>query len=308
MRTKILHLFLLASVLMQAQITISFEENEGYTLGNINNQQGWKTFNIPDDELIEEYIDQQDVTDEYSTVGGQALKISSIETFPDDYDGEFGAYKDLETQVTLSNHDEISFDVLIDEIDHSDYYIDFFQLDENTEATGGVLLGFYYEGDILVVEYVDEDYETVETGHYWQPNIWMHCVIRIENNHLQYFVNDTLVRETPVYFNEFNSIMIDTDSYGGHLFIDNIQINSSSLGVTENDNTSKVKLVQNQDEIKIHGLNTYEHFEINVFDASGTLLYQPEAERFNTSHLPSGIYYLTAKTKNKIIKFKFLKK
>lgn len=296
-------------ILFSAQINISFENEEGFTLGNINNQVGWSTFNAPDYEPILEPIDQQDVTNIRPSHGINSLKITSLETFPEDYDGFFGVVKDFGSNINFVNGTEISFDVYFDTIDASDYIVTLMNSNSFDELMGLGGIEFFYNGEILLPLLVDGEYEYTETPYSWAPDLWMNCKIKVEDDIIKYFVNNQMIGTSDIIHNSFNEMYILTDNYGGHMFIDNIRIVAEGLGTSEVDENQNLRLVKDGEMMKLIGYSKDENFNIKVFNSNGRLIYDfKSTTEFPIENLPKGVYFVNViNENNNVFQLKFLK-
>ena len=224
MKNKYLLILSLVSSFAMAQKSISFENNEGYTTGNIHGQNNWEV-TLNSDELP---INGQTITSESASAGSNALKIAV------DVDEDFGwfpiygAAKILDQGFNYKNT-TIEFDVYISELDGSTFEFGTYGAD-NDEFVPISTFSFNYTGNLEVVSSIDYDYEATEFT--WQADKWYKLKAEISENQIKYYIDGTLVY-TGTNFSKTNvlGIIFLHDNISGFAYIDNIKINDEVMSV-----------------------------------------------------------------------------
>ena len=303
MKNKYLLMLSLVSSFAMAQKSISFENNEGYTTGNIHGQNNWEV-TLNSDELP---IYGQTITSESASAGSNALKIAV------DVDEDFGwfpiygAAKILDQGFNYKNT-TIEFDAYISELDGSTFEFGTYGAD-NDEFVPISTFSFNYTGNLEVVSSIDYDYEATEFT--WQADKWYKLKAEISENQIKYYIDGTLVY-TGTNFSKTNvlGIIFLHDNISGFAYIDNIKINDEVMSVNDvkKDN---IKLYPNpvKDVLKIDIPNNETITNICIYNVAGQKVKTFSLPKeINVESLPKGNYIIEITTdKDKKYTSKFIK-
>ena len=160
----------------KAQETISFESEEGFTLGTIHNQNGWTVTEAGAGTGV--YLSEQNITDAYASDGTYSLQIAADTEFPPQENAVVGATSPT-LQIT-GDQIEFSFDIFMDvdedpETDTAD--LDFYAVSAG-EGFVVARVKFNWEGNIFVLDEVDGTLNFYDSGVAWTPDAWQ--TVRIE--------------------------------------------------------------------------------------------------------------------------------
>ena len=303
MKNKYLLMLSLVSSFAMAQKSISFENNEGYTTGNIHGQNNWEV-TLNSDELP---INGQTITSESASAGSNALKIAV------DVDEDFGwfpiygAAKILDQGFNYKNT-TIEFDAYISELDGSTFEFGTYGAD-NDEFVPISTFSFNYTGNLEVVSSIDYDYEATEFT--WQADKWYKLKAEISENQIKYYIDGTLVY-TGTNFSKTNvlGIIFLHDNFSGFAYIDNIKINDEVMSVN-NVKKSNIKLYPNpvKDVLKIDIPNNETITNICIYNVSGQKVKTFSLPKeMNVESLPKGNYIIEITTdKDQKYTSKFIK-
>jgi hypothetical protein len=111
-----------------SQETISFESNESYILGTLNNQNGWEVTEGSEGAFLQNQV----VSDEESSDGNYAFKNSYESGFDFQWLPIFGAAKNFDSPKTFEDF-TFSYDVLITESNGADFEMTLFGVDANDD-------------------------------------------------------------------------------------------------------------------------------------------------------------------------------
>ena len=293
----------LVSSFAMAQKSISFENNEGYTTGNIHGQNNWQV-TLNSDELP---INGQTITSESASAGSNALKIAVDINEDFGWFPIYGAAKILDQGFNYKNT-TIEFDVYISELDGSTFEFGTYGAD-NDEFVPISTFSFNYTGNLEVVSSIDYDYEATEFT--WQADKWYKLKAEISENQIKYYIGGTLVY-TGTNFSKTNvlGIIFLHDNISGFAYIDNIKINDEVMSVNDvkKDN---IKLYPNpvKDVLKIDIPNNETITNICIYNVAGQKVKTFSLPKeINIESLPKGNYIIEITTdKDKKYTSKFIK-
>ena len=303
MKNKYLLMLSLVSSFAMAQKSISFENNEGYTTGNIHGQNNWEV-TLNSDELP---INGQTITSESASAGSNALKIAV------DVDEDFGwfpiygAAKILDQGFNYKNT-TIEFDAYISELDGSTFEFGTYGAD-NDEFVPISTFSFNHTGNLEVVSSIDYDYEATEFT--WQADKWYKLKAEISENQIKYYIDGTLVY-TGTNFSKTNvlGIIFLHDNFSGFAYIDNIKINDEVMSVHDV-KKNNIKLYPNpvKDVLKIDIQNNETITNICIYNVAGQKVKTFSLPKeINVESLPKGNYIIEITTdKDKKYPSKFIK-
>ncbi len=287
-----------------AQETISFEASEGFTLGNISNQNGW---NVTDSDGV--LISNQLISNEIVFDGEYALKNGFDEAYDFQWFPIFGVTKTFDTPYDYTDGFSISYKIYPTEGNQSNFEFTGFGIkDDAYVAIFG--LAFDYEGTAYV--YTTEDYNSTRISDFsWTPKKWYSVRVEIEAETINYWVDDKLIF-TGENFAKTNIVGLNMvhDNYGGDAYYDLIKINEEKLSISDA-KTADFKLYPNpvEKEIVIDLPNQEKIKSIAVYDLSGKKLLESNHKEVLVQQLDKGVYLMKIETENgKSYSKKFIKK
>lgn len=308
------------SSLLSAQQLISFENTEGFTLGNVHGQQGWMTgvirggnMTINNSSLLTTNIPNMNIVDNQFFHGTHALQLSpnNRHSSVTIYD-LLGAFHTLSTSID-SNNFTVSYDVKIEELDGSEYI---FQ-GMNTSANGIAqvyLINFSYDGDVLVGITTPNGVDLAQVSS-WTPNTWHRVKIVGTPTGIDYYLDNNLIAVVP-HLNPANTTMNridfvhDNDGDTG-AFVDRIAINNeAALSVKETaENNTAIIIYPNPTTDVLHISSEEKVNSVAIFDMTGRRMNaELKGYEVDVNHLPKGNYIITISTEKGKISKKFIKK
>ncbi|MCS4304650.1 T9SS type A sorting domain-containing protein [Chryseobacterium sp. BIGb0232] len=295
----------LLAMLSFAQQTVSFEDSEGFTIGNIHGQGPW--ISTPTGGNPENVIHQTISTDN-ATNGSSALKIVRETMYGVQSEPVIGGFCNLVSPLNTTNF-SVSFDINMSQLDTSIFG---FQGIDNINEQMAVRVDFDKTGVIKILDKNLNVQNLVSTSGIWTPNTWHRFKIvgtAIEN---RYYLNDTLIYSEPVS----NPLTMDQlrfvhNNGMGTAYFDNIKINDELiLSVKEakaNSNLLTVYPNPVTDFLKISSVEKIN--DIEMFDLQGKKVrVELNNNTINMKTMIPGLYFVKITTeKNRVLK-KILKK
>lgn len=284
----------LSTQLTIAQTTISFEAEEGYSLGTLHNQNGWEVTESSDG-----FVQNQTVSTDFASQGIYAFKNAEEPDYDWQYFPIFGAVKTFDTPMSHENF-TMSYDVLATATNGADFEFTLYTIDDDEiyVPIAGVGLGF--QGDIYVIS--DEYYGTTYTDATWTPNTWTNVRIEVDTTDIKYYINDTLVITIDNYTQMdvlgFNMLH---NNFGNDAYYDNFIYSSEALGLT-NPETSELALVYPNpvpDQLTVQLSEQSTVANLKVYSLLGQLVSEVEnSNLLDTSNLTAGHYILKIRTED----------
>lgn len=285
----------------KAQIQkISFENSEGYTVGNLGGQQGWTVWGgLP--------VANAQVVNSNPTDGTRSFNMISNGLVQD----PCGIEKNITSLVT-SNDVEISFDYNFAGLNSSSYEIAIYNNALISDYTAA------FQIDYLTGTLSFRTNSGLVDGPVLVANQWhnLKMIIKKSDNTLKYFANGAQIYSGALGVNKnVQAIDFVYDDYGTGFRVDNIQINN--LPVLSTDEVGKKESIKIYPNPTTEILNIETDSKINsiaIFDAKGSLIKNfqetgiSNGKRINVSDLISGIYMLKVKTSTSEFTKKFIKK
>ena len=285
----------------KAQIQkISFENSEGYTVGNLGGQQGWTVWGgLP--------VANAQVVNSNPTDGTRSFNMISNGLVQD----PCGIEKNITSLVT-SNDVEISFDYNFAGLNSSSYEIAIYNNALISDYTAA------FQIDYLTGTLSFRTSSGLVDGPVLAVNQWhnLKMIIKQSDNTLKYFANGTQIYSGALGVNKnVQAIDFVYDDYGTGFRVDNIQINN--LPVLSTDEVGKKESIKIYPNPTAETLNIETDSKINsiaIFDAKGSLIKNfqetgiSNGKRINVSDLISGIYMVKIKTSTSEFTKKFIKK
>jgi hypothetical protein len=221
--------FLLASF-FTANAQISFEAEEGFTLGNINGQQGWSLYNAATPETAAV------VTNTVALDGTNSLQLVSTNSQPESYIGIVGPLAD---SAQLPAAYDINFSVYTDGVDAeggSDGLFWGYNLGEE-DAPAAYLVYFNYTGEILFGDGIDEeDLVTLsDVTSTFEANTWYDVKVSFTDTTVSYYIDGELIVSADLIGgNKANISSFIYDDWGTSYFVDSYSFSLPTAGVNEN--------------------------------------------------------------------------
>lgn len=280
-----------ASLFCAAQQTISFENSENFTLGNIHNQNGWEvTLNSDNQPIL-----NQDVSNEFASMGTQSLKIAVDENENFGWFPIFGAAKDLSPALNYNNLN-VEFDVYISELGGSTFEFGTYGIVAD-EYVPVFVYSFNYTGNLELISSTDYDYENANFN--WEANKWYKLKVEIRESSIKYYIDGNLIA-TGENFSKTNikGINFVHDNFGGAAYIDNIKLNNVELSVQSIKN-KKLVIYPNpvKDVLKLQIPQGEKILSFEVYNAIGQKVAQFAHQReVSVNSLKPGLYIVKVLT------------
>lgn len=275
---------------INAQTTISFEASEGYTVGNVHNQNGW----IVTGDGEGGFIANQSISNALATNGSQSLKIDEDPSFSGQTSTIMGAFYNFTP--LASTHYSVSADYYISELDAANFGM---HLVGSTSFISR--FEFNYEGDARTVE-------TVGTGLAWSPiagftwvaNRWYNVKIEVNGTEVKYYIDNVLLRTGATTITEsVQQLRFAHDNYGGFAYVDNIVMTNLALGVGEQV-ASNFSVYPNPSNGLVNISNDLNSVltSVSLTDLNGRTVKSVElngdsSAQVNISDLSAGVYMMT---------------
>ncbi|PXW18150.1 MULTISPECIES: T9SS type A sorting domain-containing protein [unclassified Chryseobacterium] len=297
--------FLLSSLCVFAQQTISFEPIEGFSVGDINGQAGWistPTGGVP------ENVTHQTINSDKASDGNRSLRIVKENTYGTQNDPVIGGFYNLSTPLAYNNF-SVSFDINMSQLNGSDFG---FQGVNNTDDEFVVRLDFGKTGWIKVLDMLSGIQNLISTPSAWLPNTWYRLKVVGSATDVRYYLNNILIYTGSAANSlNINQLRFVHNNSLGSAYVDNIKINSeAALSVKDAvKNDIKLSIYPNPatDIVKITTPNKIKHVE--VYDMSGKRVDATfNGDQVNVSRLAAGAYLLNVETEGRNFTEKFIKK
>lgn len=276
-----------------SQNAISFEAAEGFTLGDINGQNGWKVTESSDGPLTNQII-----TNELASNGSFSFKNAHVNEYLDQWFPIMGVEKTFATPLDF-NDTTISYDFNATQKGGSDFEFAVYAINETTEEFDTLLAtGFENRGMIYIwnenfgkIGYADKT---------WEPNKWYNMKIHITADKITYYLDGVQIFENPNN-SKVNIIGMNFlhNNYGGSAYYDNIKINNVTLASYEAQLSKNLKIYPNpaKDVVTIDSKEAIESY--NIFNIAGQkILSGSNAKEINIQSLAKGNYIIQVKTKD----------
>jgi len=306
-KITLLFTFCLGIYIASAQQTISFESSEGYTLGDINTQNGW----VATGDGNGGFVVNQSVSDEQASDGTNSLKIDVDPAFGGQQNPIIGGFYDYSAPVPYANA-VFSADLYFDAFNpnSSDYVLGFVNTTDSVFIT---YIRFTFEGNILVL--AANAIGTIvldDTMVDWTGLTWFNLRVEFNNNAIEVFIDDN-----SIYTGNVASPNLDIeqfrfvhDNFGGAGYMDNFRTNDEPLSVEDFNSTNFNYFVDTQNTLNLKAnvaLN-----EVKIYNMLGqevlTQDLSAQNETIDINGLTSGVYIANVKVGNSLESFKFLKR
>jgi len=287
-----------------AQETISFEANEGYTIGTLNNQNGWEVT-----EGRNGFLTNQIITNERASDGEYSFKNG----FQSEYDPQwmviFGGSKAFETPYDF-NAFTISYDVYVTQRNGADFEFNLYGINANDEYVPVVGIGMENRGYIYITKNANYDFEYADAGENWPINTWNNVKIEVNATEINYYLNNNLIHTTSNFSQvAIKGLTLLHNNYGGNAFYDNFKINETELNTSELVK-GNVSIYPNPVKDNLF-VNTTEQIKtIEIYNVLGQLeAFSNDLKAIKTDQLKVGNYIAKITFKDgKTLTRKFIKK
>lgn len=276
-----------------SQNAISFEASEGFTLGDINGQNGWEVTESSDGPLTNQII-----TNEKASNGNFSFKNAHVDEYQDQWFPIMGVEKTFATPLDF-NDTTISYDFNGSTKGGSDFEFAVYAINEATEEFDTLLAtGFENRGMIYIW---NENFSEIGYANKtWEPNKWYNMKIHITADKITYYLDNVQIFENPNN-SKVNILGMNFlhNNYGGNAYYDNIKINNVDLATYEAQHSTGLKIYPNpaKDIVKIDSKDAIETY--NIFSMAGQkVLSGSNAKEINIQSLAKGNYILQVKTKD----------
>lgn len=282
------------------QITISFENGQGYNLGNINGQNGWTTpkrSGVP--------ITSQIITDELASNGSQSLKILPENGVGPLANPTVGAFYNLTADIPITNF-TISFDINITQINTTNYV---FRL-VNGQAVMSQL-SFEKNGIVKLWDFTSGTNIEISTTFNWNINTWYRVkAIGTASGNIEYYLNNVLIATVkPGSMMSIKQLRFVHTNNGGSAYIDNIAINNEQLSVKESVAGTMTGTYPNPVSDYLYLKSGAAIVKAEIFDLTGKKIRGLwSGHTLDLRNLQSGIYLINITTKNEVYTQKIIKK
>ncbi len=271
---------------------ISFENSEGFSIGNLNNQKNWSNWGYVSD-------NNSKIINTFASDG-----INAVQVINDDI--EEGNWGGIAYPITKYSKYSISADVYLENTDNSDYeMLALYNENNDYDLVGGLL--FYYDGEIAY-----EDMNNSISLGTWTPKKWYNvkAEVDLKLKKVIYFLDNVKVKETNIsnLNNEITEVDFSFDNYGSGFIVDNINIiDLENLKLNEYNNT-ETSIYPNPTTDYININSSEKNNTIKITDLTGKEIFNGiNTNKINVTHLTKGIYLINIKTDNSESIQKFIK-
>lgn len=303
----VLGLFGMSNV--NAQTTISFEASEGFTLGDINGQNGWSVTG----DGAGGFISNQEISSTLASDGTQSLKIDEDTAFGPQGSIVMGAFYYFSVPLN-STHYSIAADINFEYtagIDESA-----FMMGIAGEISFISQFIFDYTGDLAVTTIADDDlaFATI-SNKTWAGNQWYNVKIEVDGSTVKYYLNNNLEYTGTVWSNEqFEHMRFTHDNWGGAAYIDNVVITDyDNMGIEDVEKFAYTVSPNPFTDIINVSVEDKNVQSVYITDMNGRIVkefnsLQGNEIHLNASELTAGMYLLNVKADGVTIAKKIIKK
>ena len=296
---------LLLTVFISAQINISFEAEEGYSLGNLHAQNSWEVTESSDG-----IVQHQTISDEQASDGVYSFKNGHEPDYDFQWFPIFGGTLSFDEAISSNLVFSISYDILVTGQQGADFEFTVFGINDNEEYEPIAGVGIENRGLIYVIN--SGEYASQYTEANWEINEWNTIMVEVGMANILYYLNDELIASVP-RFNEIDALGINFlhNNYGHDAYYDNIEINHEVLSSNDIISKSEFNIYPNP---VVNNLNiSIENNQIKnaiVYDMSGKIVAKYLSQKsINLEQLVAGNYIIHVTTADgKKYQRKFIKK
>jgi len=295
---------------VNAQTSMSFETAEGYTLGNINNQNGWKVTAGANSTFVE----KQEVSNEKATLGTQSLKIAVDANYAPQQNAVMGAFYDLANPMG-SNQYTVEADLYISEANSTSSNFEFSIAGNNSFIAR---LQFNSAKNFLTAEPNTSGnlaWSIVPTAT-WNPTTWYRIKIEVIGAATKFYLNNNLIRTGISISSEtLQHFRFTHNNIKGFAYIDNVVITNIKPVSTDTPEKFKLNIYPNPttDLVNISLEENRLLNEVQIYDLNGRyiqnyLFNNTNQATLNVADLAQGVYYLKIKSEGLFVSKKLIKK
>ncbi len=296
---------LMISNFLLAQETISFEANEGFTLGTINAQNGWEVTEGSDG-----LLQNQVISNEKASVGEYSFKNAFEPSFDFQWMPIFGAAKTFDTRFSQEDF-SISYDIYVTEKLGSDFEFTLFGVDTETDEFYPVAgFGIENRGYVYYLKNIDFQTEYID-GSEWQANTWVNVKLELDGDNVNYFLNGELIKTAPKItaypISGFNMLH---NNFGADAYYDNIKINETDLANHDLVKDNEIKIFPNpvKSDLNLILPKNQKIQKVSIYGLDGVKVLEKTSEKLDVSNLPKGTYVLKVESQEgKSFSRKFIK-
>ncbi|WP_157859455.1 T9SS type A sorting domain-containing protein [Chryseobacterium angstadtii] len=295
----------LFSAVYFAQQMVSFENIDGFYIGNIHNQGTWISTPTGD---IPPNIDNQVICTDHATDGYNSLKIVKENTYGTQSIPIIGAFDNLPILLPYNNF-TVSFDINMSQLNGSIFS---FQGVSSAEEIFVVRLDFDSSGVVKVMKNLSGSSVMESASATWSPNIWYRLKVVGTSADVKYFLNGVLIYSGAALESiPINQLRFVHNNAEGIAYIDHIKVHSEALlSVSNTDKYRNAVVVSPNPASDFININTpYKIKSIEINDSSGKKASAKlDNNRVNVSNLPAGLYWINIKTEEGNFSEKLVKK
>ena len=293
-----------ASVLSFAQSTISFETTEGYTLGDINGQNGWTVT-----ERNGAALTNQVISDEVAKTGSNSFKNAYLDGVDPQWFPIIGIEKTFNQHLDYKAA-TISYDFRANLQGESDFEFAIYGINQAEQAYDTLFaLGFENRGYIYLwtePNFGGFQYATPK----WNINQWYNMKIEITEDKIICYLDGVEI------YNGANTSKVNVEgfnflhnNYGGDAYYDNIKINNEDLATWEAKNNKGISVYPNPAK-DFFMINSPSQADYTIYNTIGQSVQQGKAQgKVDIQSLKPGVYIVQVKTEdNKVESTKLIKK
>lgn len=291
-----------------AQQTISFETSEGYTIGDINGQNGWVATPITGGGNAA----NQNVSDAFASTGTNSFRIAKDPALATQSGPVIGGFYNYTAAVPYNNS-VFSFDINISQQDSntSDFV---FGLVNTTAGSYVTYIRFSFNGNILVLSRDAADVVIQpDTNADWVPLTTYNVRIEIVGNTETFYLdNNQIYTGTLVTAASIEQVRFIHDNYDGFAYMDNFRTNDeATAGVDEfGSNVFTHSYNKNTDILTINS-STLAFDNIQMFNILGQEVLNKElsqtSESVSLAELQDGVYITKVTIEGQVKTVKLLK-
>lgn len=287
----VMSMFMLAAIL-SGQTTISFEESEGYALGNLHAQNNWEVTESSDG-----VVQNQVISDEQASEGTYSFKNGYEPSYDFQWFPIFGGSLTFEEPIPNNQSFSLSYDVMVTATNGADFEFTMYGINDSEEFSPVAGVGIENRGYIYLIKDDFYDFDYAEST--WEAGEWINIKVEVSNTEIKYYVNNVLETTLPKFNDlDVHGINFLHNNYGEDAYYDNIQITMEDLSTSEHIVNHKLALYPNPviDILNV-SVENQTISSIEIYDNSGKLLLQNKGKQeINLSKLPSGMYFLKIST------------
>lgn len=265
---------------------ISFETEEGFTVGALNDQNDWMVYGAEEDHTF--------VTADQASDGTQSVVTLGSEDFE---------FKGFAKSIDLLRNGKVSLDVKIDTEITSEILFDVVNLEQELNVS----INFGMDGTLwtgmggMLTQHEDVTFVADQ---------WYKLTFELdqENQKIILYFDDEILNEIDIDadfgIDALDFYMLDI---GKGFYVDNIQIEEiEDLGLS-NSILTKTTIYPNPTNSLIN-ISSQDKVELaEIFDLNGKLILKSNQKQIDVSNLSKGTYIIRCKTNGKIHSSKFIK-